>query len=63
MKQSIIKMKDDYLKSIEKYRKEGRRIIFQGEARVFKNMSCKKVRKDIVGESSYKHFAVPSRKR
>ena len=35
-------MRDDYLGSIDKYRKAGRRIYFQVETWLFENMSCSK---------------------
>ena len=55
-------MRDDYLDWITKCREEGRRIYYRDETRVFKNMTCEKVWKDIVGESTAGTFTVPSRR-
>ena len=55
-------MRYDYLEWIEKYRKEGRRIYFQDETWVFKNMTCSKVWKGIAGKATDVCFLVPSRK-
>ena len=61
-REDIIKMRDDYLDWIRKYREEGRRVYYQDETWVFKNMSCPKVWKDIVGLSTDGCFMVPSGK-
>ena len=61
-REDIIKMRDDYLDWITKYREERRRIYYQDETWVFKNMACAKVWKDIVGESTAGTFTVPSRR-
>ena len=62
MKQDIIKITDDYLEWIYKYRKEGSRICYQDETWVFKNMSCSKVWKDIAGKATDECFIAPSGK-
>ena len=53
-------MRDDYLDWVTKNREEGRRIYYQDETWVFKNMTCAKVWKYIVGESTAATFTVPS---
>ena len=63
MRLDIIKMRDDYLERIEKYRKGGRRIYFQDETWVFENMRSGKVWKDIAGKSTNGCFNVQSGKR
>ena len=59
-REDIIKMRDNYLDWIAKYRKEGRRIYYRDETWVFKNMTRAKVWKNIVGESTAGTFTVPS---
>ena len=59
-RKDIIKMRDDYLDCIRKHREEERRVQYQEETWVFKNMSCAKVWKDIVGISTDACFIVPS---
>ena len=59
-REDIIKMRDYYLEWIYKYREEGRREYYQDETWGFKNMSCAKVWKDIVGLSTDGCFMVPS---
>ena len=61
-REDIIKMRDDHLEYIRKYREEGSREYFQDETWVFKNKSCRKVWKDIVGISNNARFMVPSGK-
>ena len=62
-REDIIKMRDDYLDWIRKYREEGRRVYYQDETWVFKSMSCAKFWKDIVGLSTNSCFMVPSGRR
>ena len=59
-REGTIKMRDDYLDWIRKYREEERRVYYQDETWVFKNMSCAKVWKNIVGISTDACFMVPS---
>ena len=58
----VIKMRDDYLEWTEFYRDSGYRIYYQDETWVFKNMTCSKVWKDIVKDSTDDTFTVPSGK-
>ena len=47
-REDIIKMRDDYLDWIQNYRTEGRRIYYQDETWIFKNMACGKAWKDTI---------------
>ena len=62
MMRDIIKMRDDYQEWIDKYRNASRRIYYQDETWLFKNMVCNKIWKDIVGEATDDCFKVPSGK-
>ena len=39
-REDIIKMRDDYLNRIQKYREEGLRVYYRDENCIFKNMTC-----------------------
>ena len=56
----IIKMRDNYLDWIRKYREERCRVYYQDETWVLKNMSYTKVCKDIVGLPTDGCCMVPS---
>ena len=56
-------MCDYYLDWIEQYPEEGYTICYQDETWVFKNMTCAKVWKDIVGDETVDTYYVPAGKR
>ena len=47
-REDVTKMRDDYLDWIQNYRTEGRRIYYQDETWIFKDMACWKAWKDTV---------------
>lgn len=55
-------MRDNYLEWIQNYRAEGYNIYYQDETWVFKNIACRKVWQDKVGNSTQGTFNVPSGK-
>ena len=58
----IIKKYDDYLDCIRKYREEGRHVHYQDGTWVFRNMTCAKVWKYMVGICADDCFMLPSRR-
>lgn len=54
----IVSMGDNYLDWIQKYREDGYRTYYQDETWVFKNMTCGKVWRGIVGSSTDQVFNV-----
>ena len=58
----VVSMRDNYLEWIAQYRAEGYRVYYQDETWVFKNMTCTKVWKDCMGNSTDGVYNVPSGK-
>lgn len=57
-----IKMHYDYLDWIKNYRTEGTRTYHQEEIWLFRNIECDKAWKDMIGNTAYGCFTVPSGK-
>ena len=55
-------MSDDYLDWIQNYRTEGRRIYYQDETWIFKNMAWRKAWKNKIGNTTDGCFSVPFEK-
>ena len=60
--EDVVKMRNNYLTWIDKYRQEGYRIYYQDETWVFKNMTCTKVWRDSSEDKIDEVFTVPSGK-
>ena len=61
-REDVIKMRDDYLDWIRKFKKKGVVCITKMKIGVFKNISCRKDWKHTVGISNDGRFMVPSGK-
>ena len=55
-------MRDDYFDWVEQYRVEGYTIYYKDETWIFKNMTCAKVWKYIVGDATTDTYQFPTGK-